>query len=140
TRAVAGLIRGVGNEVGAFLAILCADVDHQARFRSGQLHAIGAQVAGHRGVEDLLGRLAGLDQRNLQVVQLVRGDAAGGPDVPRDAGRIGAVDDRTAHDVAGAVVNDVQGAPESSDREVVVVDGRQRGLTVLTVNVERPVL
>src|SRR5690606_13911697 len=77
---------------------------------------------------------------NLQVVQLVRGDAAGGPDVPRDAGRIGAVDDRTAHDVAGAVVNDVQGAPESSDREVVVVDGRQRGLTVLTVNVERPVL
>src|SRR5262249_2548740 len=64
-----------------------------------------------------------------------------GPDVPRHAARIGAVEHRAADriDARGVrVVDDVQRAAETGDREVILVGQREIGLRELVVDVVGP--
>src|SRR5207237_9081703 len=95
-RRIALLAEQVRQEVRGFGTPLGAEVDLQAFLVARQLDAVFAQVARYRTGDHLLGRGGFDEERNLQVIECRLRDAVRYPDVPGDAGGVGAIENGLA--------------------------------------------
>lgn len=138
---VTGLERNVGLEVQRFLAVFRTNHETEAISGSRALDAVAAKVAGKIAADDLGGVDALGKARSLNILQSILRNRAGAPNIPGNAVGVGTVKDRTANRVDASlvrIVNDVEGAGQAGNREVVQVDLVIDGAAVLIVSIVGP--
>ena len=139
TGKIAGLEFCVSHKVERFLAVFGTDCQLEAVLGTRAADAVLAEIASQSTAHHLLRVDALGEAGDLNVVQSRWGNCAGAKDIPRNAGRVAAVQHRAANGrAANRVGDDVQRLDQTGDREVVEVNLARDGPAVLVIGIVRP--